>query len=63
MDKIVCLGCEYGVEPIRVIERCDKTGKSWVITRCSRERCGFNIDIQPHASYNPKNGEFRRDVR
>lgn len=44
MDTI-CAGCKLRVEPITVFEKSPRSSKWWSITRCPRERCGFNIDI------------------
>jgi len=43
---MVCPGCNLSVDPIRVFDRSPRTGKGYLITKCPRERCGFNIDIE-----------------
>jgi hypothetical protein len=45
MDTIVCPGCKLRVETIRVFEQSKKSKQWWRITKCPRERCGFNIDL------------------
>lgn len=48
MDSTVCGGCALRVEPIKAFEK-DPDGKRWwLITRCPRERCAYNIDIEPY---------------
>ena len=46
MDSTVCTGCNQRVEPIRIFEQSKKSKQWWRITKCPRERCGFNIDIE-----------------
>jgi len=46
MDSTVCPGCKLRVEPIRVFECDDRTKKWWRITRCPRERCNYNLDLE-----------------
>lgn len=43
---VTCPGCNLSIEPIRVFEKSTKPVKWWRITKCPRERCGFNIDIE-----------------
>ena len=54
-------GCNLRIEPIRVFEK-SKGGKQWWrITRCPRERCGFNLDIERYER--PGNNEIRNGRR
>src|SRR4029077_14395198 len=46
MDAIVCPGCNIRVTPIRTFERAKQSAQWWRITKCPRERCGFNIDLE-----------------
>lgn len=46
MDAIVCQGCQLSVIPIRVFAQSKKSKQWWLITKCPRERCGFNIDLE-----------------
>lgn len=46
MDSTICSGCHLRVEPIRTFEQSKKSKQWWRITKCPRERCGFNIDIE-----------------
>lgn len=64
---MVCPGCSYQIDPIKVFERSPKTGGEWTITRCPRERCGFNIDLEPYvitrrAQDDDKRRYFWKDV-
>lgn len=43
-----CPGCGQSVDPIRIFDRSPKTGKPYLIVQCPRERCKFNIDIEPY---------------
>ncbi len=45
MDAMVCPGCQQRIEPIRIFEKSKRREQWWRITKCPRERCGFNIDI------------------
>ena len=46
MDATICGGCGFRVEPVGEFEK-DRDGKRWwLITRCPRERCRFNIDLE-----------------
>lgn len=45
MDNVICPGCKRSVEPKERVEK-DKKGKTWKITSCPFERCGFNIDLE-----------------
>lgn len=44
--SVVCSGCGYRIEPIFVFERSPKTKKLYLITRCPKDSCNFNIDIE-----------------
>lgn len=46
MDAVICTGCKLSVEPIRIVEKSKRSDQWWRITKCPRERCGFNIDIE-----------------
>ncbi len=58
MDKMVCPGCNLSIEPIRIFEQSKKSKQWWRITKCPRERCGFNIDID---ECDKPGGETRAD--
>lgn len=45
---MVCPGCNTQIMPIRTFERDKKSKKGWLITKCPRERCSYNIDIETH---------------
>lgn len=61
MDTI-CLGCKLRVSPIEVFEQAPRSKKGWIITRCPRERCGYNIDIAEASDHlrRPKDKNGRR---
>jgi len=46
MDAVVCPNCRISVVPIRVFEQSPKSKQWWRITKCPRERCAFNIDLE-----------------
>ena len=46
MDATVCKGCNLSIIPIRIFGQSKKSKQWWLITKCPRERCGFNIDIE-----------------
>ena len=64
MDATVCQGCGLRVEPIKVFEQSKKSKQWWRITKCPRERCGFNIDLEqcgdPGGSPKSKTRDERR---
>lgn len=43
---VICGRCLLSVEPIRIFEKSPRADKWWRITRCPKERCGFNLDIE-----------------
>lgn len=47
-ESMVCPGCNLRIEPIYIFDRSPKSGKPYLIVRCPRERCGFNIDIEDY---------------
>jgi len=55
MDAIVCPGCHLSVIPIRIFEQSKRTKQWYRITKCSRERCGFNIDLDECDKPAPRN--------
>lgn len=55
--KMVCPGCNLSIEPIYVYDRSPKTKKPYLILRCPKERCGFNIDIEEYIGQRPKRVE------
>lgn len=57
----ICPGCQLSVDPIRIFEKSPKANKWWRITRCPRERCAFNIDLD--ACDYPPGGEDKKDGR
>ena len=61
MDTVNCPGCHLRVETIRVFEQSKKSKQWWRITKCSRWRCGFNIDLEecddPKRGAGPKDGD------
>jgi len=70
MGNIICQGCQLHIEPIKVFERDLKTKKWWSITKCPRERCGFNVDLVecdkpapkgPRALLSPRKPEIEDD--
>lgn len=56
-EAMVCPGCNRRVEPIYVFERDPKSKKSWLITKCPYERCGFNIDLELYTGQRKKRPE------
>lgn len=61
---IVCVGCGLRVSPIEVFEPDARKKTGWIITRCPRERCGFNIDIAEASDHHrsPKDKDGRRYI-
>jgi len=62
---MVCPGCGYRIEPIYVYDRDPKTGKPWLITKCPKDRCGFNIDLDEYTGQRKKrakDNERAKDV-
>lgn len=61
-----CPGCGMAVEPVRAFERDPATRKWWRVSKCPRERCGFNIDLDecdnPGRNAGPGTGDRRRNV-
>ena len=55
--SMVCPGCGLRIEPIYVFDRSPKTRKPYLITKCPRERCGFNIDIEDYVGQRKKRSE------
>lgn len=58
---MVCPGCNLRIEPIYVYDRSPKTKKPYLILRCPRERCGFNIDIEEYIGQRPKRAENKQE--
>lgn len=52
--RVICPGCHTSVEPIFVFERSPRTKKPYLITKCPKERCGFNIDIADYTGQRKK---------
>lgn len=52
--KMVCPGCNLSIEPIYVFDRSPKSKQPYLITKCPRERCGFNIDIEEYTGQRKK---------
>jgi len=48
MERITCPGCQQNVDPLKLFEKSPATEKWWLITRCPRERCGYNLDLAPY---------------
>lgn len=46
--SIVCPGCGFRVTPIYIFDRSPKTKKPYLITRCPKSSCNFNIDIEDY---------------
>lgn len=46
--SMVCPGCGNRIEPIYIFDRSPKTKRPYLITKCPRERCGYNIDIEDY---------------
>lgn len=42
---VICGGCNLSVEPIKIFEQSKKSKQWWRITKCPRDRCGFNLDL------------------
>lgn len=63
---MVCPGCGYRIEPIFIYDRSPKTKKPYLITKCPKERCGFNIDIEEYVGQRKKrienNPERDKDI-
>lgn len=53
----VCPGCGYRIEPIYIFDRSPKTKHPYLITKCPKERCGFNIDIEEYVGQRKKHFE------
>ena len=51
MGTIVCPGCNLSVTPIRVMEKAPNTKQWWRITKCPRERCKRNIDVEKYDKF------------
>jgi len=45
MDSLVCKGCNLSVIPIKVFGQSKKSKQWWLVTKCPRARCGFNMDL------------------
>ncbi len=45
---IICPKCQRHIEPLERVERDSKNkkGKTYKITYCPYERCGFNLDLE-----------------
>jgi len=56
-ESMVCPGCGFRIEPIYIFDRSPKTGKPYLIVRCPRERCSFNIDIEDYTGPRKKRAE------
>lgn len=54
---LICIGCQKSVEPITVFERSPDSNKEWRITRCPREACKFNLDIEQYKAIKYPKGE------
>ncbi len=55
----ICPGCRLSIDVIKIFERSPKTGKEWLISRCPRERCSYNLDIEAapiRRKTDPENG-------
>lgn len=59
-ESMVCPGCNYRIEPIYIFDRSPKTKKPYLIVRCPRERCGFNIDIEDYTGQRKKRSEDKQ---
>lgn len=46
--SIICQGCGYRVETVKIFDRSKKTGKPYLLTKCARESCGFFADIEDY---------------
>lgn len=46
--SMVCPGCNFRIEPIYIFDRSPKTKKPYLITKCPKSSCGFNIDIEDY---------------
>jgi hypothetical protein len=55
--SVVCPGCGNRIEPIYIFDRSPATKKPYLIVRCPRERCGFNIDIEDYTGPRKKHPE------
>lgn len=43
----MCPECDRSIEPLVRWEKDKKTKKTWMITYCPYDRCGFNLDLEP----------------
>lgn len=55
--SMVCPGCGYRIEPIFIYDRDPKTKKPWLITKCPKSSCGFNIDLVEYTGQRKKRSE------
>ncbi len=58
---IVCIGCQKSVEPITVFVKSKDSLKEWRITKCPRDSCNFNMDIEQHKAIKysqPEKGRY-----
>lgn len=59
-----CPKCFSSLPPIKLFQRDPRTQKGWLITRCARDQCAFNLDLiehEPHLDQNDK--KPRRNYR
>ncbi len=61
MDATICGGCGLRIEPTKVFEKDRDDKRWWLITRCPRERCGYNIDIEPYEHPGNRKDERNRN--
>lgn len=52
--SMVCPGCGYRIEPIYIYDRDPKTKKPWLITKCPKSHCGFNINLEEYTGQRKK---------
>lgn len=64
--RTICPGCHTSIDPIFIVERSPRSKRPYLITKCPRERCGFNLDIEDYtgqrkkrASDKPKDNDKR----
>lgn len=66
MDSMVCPSCNLSIEPIRVFEKSKNSAQWWRITKCPRDRCSFNIDLEkcdsPGRNSKSKDGDKGRAI-
>lgn len=57
----LCPGCNLSVEPLKIFEKSPETLAWWVISRCPRERCAYNLDLEQYSG--PTGKEDAKDSR